>query len=421
MTQYLPGLLFLSILAFLGASFAVLPGQDWIVLPIYFLLLIPLGTVLYLGGVKSIDPKFPGALFIIAFLLKLLGGVARYWIVADVYNFAADAPLYHEQGQYVAQFLRQLDLSVFEWYQFRGEGTTGLIHITAVFYIFLPPSLSAMFLWFAGLAFIGSVLFYRAFCLTFPDQSPDFYRVVVFFLPSILFWPSSLGKEAWIFFNAGIATYGLALYFRRGQIPGLVLTGLALLLIFPVRPHVAMFIVLAMIIAIPLSMFKIGSQQSPLVWILGVGGIIALAVFVLPRAQDYIGVNELSLEDIQSSYQYYQGNTSQGGSSYQTYSVLTPFGLVMGLMTVLFRPFPWEADNSQMMVTALESFAWLWLAWRRRHIFLARCRSLLGDPWVAFLAFCSLFMILAFTTFGNFGILARQRVLFLPFLWMLFA
>jgi hypothetical protein len=30
-------------------------------------------------------------------------------------------------------------------------------------------------------------------------------------------------------------------------------------------------------------------------------------------------------------------------------------------------------------------------------------------------------MIMMMITFGNFGILARQRVMFLPFLWMLLA
>jgi len=421
MSQNLPGLAFLSLFALFGGILVVIPSEEWIVLPIYFLMLGLLAMILYVGGIRTIDPEFPGALFFLAFVLKMLGGLARYWIVADVYQFRADAPLYHEQGQYVAQFLRQLDLSVFEWYTFRGEGTTGLIQVTAVFYTILPPSLSAMFFWFAGLAFMGSVLFYRAFCLTFPDRSTNFYRIVVFFLPTILFWPSSLGKEAWIFFNIGIITYGLALYFRRGQPLGLIMTIIPLMLIFVVRPHIATMVVLALAIAILFSFLKIGNQQSPIVWILGVGAIVGLGGFILPRAQDYIGVQELSLEDIQSSYQYYQGNTSQGGSSFETYSILSPTGFVLGIMTVLFRPFPWEADNSQMMVTALESFAWLWMAWSRRHIFLARCRTLWTDPWVAFLVFCSLFMILAFTTFGNFGILARQRVLFLPFFWMLFA
>jgi hypothetical protein len=40
---------------------------------------------------------------------------------------------------------------------------------------------------------------------------------------------------------------------------------------------------------------------------------------------------------------------------------------------------------------------------------------------IGFLIIYSVIMILGLTAIGNFGILARQRVMLLPFLWMLFA
>ena len=43
------------------------------------------------------------------------------------------------------------------------------------------------------------------------------------------------------------------------------------------------------------------------------------------------------------------------------------------------------------------------------------------QPWLAFSAAYAAIMIAALTTMGNFGILARQRVALLPFLWVLFA
>src|SRR5262245_49674132 len=107
MNQYAPGLLALSVLVFLGATFYLIPSNELIVLPFYFLMLAMLATLSYVGGIKPVDAEFSGALFSLAFVLKLIGGLARYWIVADVYQFRADAPLYHEQGQFVAQFYRQ--------------------------------------------------------------------------------------------------------------------------------------------------------------------------------------------------------------------------------------------------------------------------------------------------------------------------
>ena len=63
-------------------------------------------------------------------------------------------------------------------------------------------------------------------------------RYLFFFIPSLLFWPSGIGKEAWMMFGLGLAAYGVAKVLRvaRGEASwlstGLWLAGL-------VRPHVA--------------------------------------------------------------------------------------------------------------------------------------------------------------------------------------
>ena len=101
------------------------------------------------------------------------------------------------------------------------------------------------FFFFAGLAFSGSILFYRASRLAFPEVAPHFFRGVIFFLPSILFWPSSLGKDALIFFGSGFLAYGLIKYIRRSQLSGLLLVALGLFLVGLVRPHIAMVAILA--------------------------------------------------------------------------------------------------------------------------------------------------------------------------------
>lgn len=421
MAQNLPALVFVSVIVLIGAILRVIPTEELLPLLLYFVILIPAGVLLFNIGIKPIDAQFPPLLYWLAFVVKLIGGVARYWIVAEVYEFRADAPEYHVQGQFVAQFYRAFDFSVLDWYSFRGGGTTNLVHVTALFYTILPPSLSAMFFLFTGLAFVGSVMFYAAFRVAFPDRDPTFYRVVVFFLPSLLFWPSSLGKEAWILFNLGFVAYGIALYLRRGKILAIVPAVFGLLMIFFIRPHVASVVGVAIGAAYFLFLLSKRGMKNPFTWLLAAGIIVGLVAYVIPSAQSYVGVSELTLEDLESSYQLYQGRTSGGNSGFDTYNILTPHGLIMGVITVLFRPFPWETRNPQMVATALEAFILLILAWLRWGIFWQRIRAFRKDAWIAFLLLSSLLMILTLTTFGNFGILARQRSLLMPFFWMLFA
>jgi len=421
MARHLPTLTFLSLLALLGGALMVIPLSDLLRLPVYFIVLALLARWLYKTGVQPIDPHFPAALFIMALLLNLISGLARYWIIAELYDFRADAPLYHYEGQYVAQFFQQFDFSVLDWYQARGLGTTNLVHVTGLFYTVLPPSLPGMFFWFAGLAFTGSVLFYRAFRLAFPHHPSTLYRLIIFFLPSILFWSASLGKESWLFFASGVAAYGLARYFHQSRLSGVIMAAVGLWLIFIIRPHIAGFMILALVTTVLFYFWSRETRRYPLVWILGGAIIIGLAIYFLPVAQNYIGIDELTIAEVEESYQLYQVNTSQGGSRFQAYSIFNPVGLAMGITTVLFRPFVWEARNPLVLVSALEATLWLFLFWSCRQTFWARIRAIKTDPWLAFLAFYVLLLTLAFTTMSNFGILTRQRVLLLPFLWMLVA
>ena len=56
----------------------------------------------------------------------------------------------------------------------------------------------ATFLVFSWFSLLGSILFYRAFTITFPGDVPGHrrYAYLVFFLPSTIFWTADVSKEA---------------------------------------------------------------------------------------------------------------------------------------------------------------------------------------------------------------------------------
>lgn len=418
MERNLAPLTALSYLACLFALLYVIPTEDWASLLAYVPVLILLALLLYHKGIKPIDPHFPASLFWLAFALKMISSIARYWMAFDLYGGAADAGVYHRAAQFVAEFFKEFDFSLFtSGFRVRGQGTTQLVYITGLIYTVLPPSLSGVFFFFAGLAFSGSVFFYRAFRVAFPEAKPRVYRLLVFFLPSILFWPASLGKDAWIFFGSGFVAYGLAEYLRQTRWSGLFWVGIGLFMINLVRPHVALFLLAAAVAAYFFSR-RIRTSQR----IVGGVTIIAAGFFFLQSSNQNLvtkGLTDVSLDNLSEIQTEVQRRTYKGGSRFTPVSPFTPIGFFYAPITIVFRPFPWEADNAQMMITSLEAMVWLGLFWYRRRVVWSKVRSLGKDPWLTFAIIYSFLTIYSFTTFGNFGILARQRVMFIPFLLVL--
>ena len=130
-------------------------------------------------------------------LAKLLGGVARFVLAYVIYDSKGDAFKYSQDA--VAR-----SRSV-------GDGTRGsrghdrdageLHHLgDCVIHTLLRPSILAGFLVFSWLGFWGLFWFYRSFQLAVPEGRPRTYAKLLFFLPSLVYWPSSIGKEAWMIF-----------------------------------------------------------------------------------------------------------------------------------------------------------------------------------------------------------------------------
>ncbi len=410
--------------AMIGAVFlmlaliVVVPVSEWPAIYLYLAVILGLAIALYRRGIKPVSPTFAGSFFALALIVKLLSSLVRYWTVVDVYDMAADAPAYHAEGILLAPYFRDFDFSILEWYVFRGEGSTRMAILTGVLYSFMPASMAGSFLFFAGLAFAGSVLFYRSVRMASPEKSAVAYTAFVFFLPSILFWPSSLGKDAWVFFCSGLVAWGWVSFVRRHNFGGLLIVAGGLLLVNVVRPHIAAF--LGVSLAGAYFLYATRAVRSAAVWLVGAVVVIALGFYLVQSGAEFLKLEELSLEAVEEFYAEQQDRTTIGGSRYATVSVFTPLGAVTGFVTALARPFPWEAHNIQALFTSLETVVWLLFCWVQRGVFLTKLRSLRSDPFAAFALFYSVITLLALTSIGNFGIIARQRVMALPFLWMLF-
>ena len=190
------------------------------------------------------DPKLFRFLML-ALLIKMVGALVRYYITFHVYS-VADAGAYHREGIAIAEQLRA-GTYAFDYSALRGTDSIGFF--TGVLYVIIGPTGLGGFIVYSWLAFWGLFLSYRAFGFAIPEGRSRTYGRLLFFLPAFVYWPSSIGKDAWMVFAIGIAAYGAARILTGKTGKGVLIAAVGLWLMTFVRPHIAGMIALALAVA----------------------------------------------------------------------------------------------------------------------------------------------------------------------------
>jgi hypothetical protein len=351
-------------------------------------------------------------IFCAALFAKMFGALVRYYIIFDFYQ-KGDARTYNRTGAEIAQnFLH-------------GHFTTGLPNytdtnfiniLTGVVYTITRPTVIGGFLVFAWMAFWGLFLFYRAFRIAVPQGDGRQYAYLLFFLPSMAFWSSSIGKEAWLTLALGIAAYGAAKILTGHAVKGMALFLLGLAGTAGVRAHTAGVVAIALAVALVLRKphrDRGHGVLARLVLLVLVGG---LAVGVVVYSYSSLRRSGLSTTGgVSSLLQQSVDRSAEGGSGFTPTLPTTPKGAVVATFTVLFRPLVVEAGSAQELASALEgAFLLVFVALRTRWI-LAALGSIRKTPYIAFAIATACGMMVTLSSFGNFGILARERVTMFPF------
>lgn len=361
-------------------------------------------------------------LLLLALALKLLGALVRYWVAYHIYDGRVDAGEYHLTGALLAMRFRAGDFHT----DLVGplSGTNFISFFTGLLYTITGPSIYAGFLLFSWLAFWGMFLMYRAFVIAVPDGNRRSYARLLFFLPSMLYWPSSIGKEAWMLFTLGLVAFGLARLLTTRPWRGLAIAATGLWLGTLVRPHVVGMAALGLVVAYLLARppRRLGAL-GPVVKLFALVILVVGAVALLGTTKSYLRDKGIEPQDgVNSVLAESARRTGQGGSSFQVDSKgpsLDQFPLA--IVTILFRPFLFEAHNAQAGVTALESTVLLCLTFTRRRAIWRAISHPRRRPYVAFVLIYSTLFVFAFSTIANFGILARERTQLLPFFLVLLA
>ena len=395
-----------------------------------------LAPILITVGVLLLRVLFRGSqgdlfgLMVLGLLAKLAGGVARYWVSFDAYGGATDAQRYHA---YAARAASDVWTGSVPWSNIlpHGTGTEFFERFTALVYSLTGTSRLGGFFVFSWLSFWGVAFFVKAALLAVPGLARRRYVALTTLAPSVIFWPSSIGKEAFMFLTLGVGTFGVArLLAGRNLFVAIAMAGVGFGAALFVRPHIVGVWVAGVIPGLAIALLRrptgrrlsgapSGARTLMMLF------VIVIALFgmslIAQTTVDYLnpGSDEVSATSIEEILAETTRRTSESGSTFVPPSVDSPADWPYASIRTLTRPLLFEARGAGQLLAAAEILALLGLcalAWRR----LANIpRLMVVNPYVTF-ALTTLFLGgLAYSSFANLGVLTRQKSLVYPFLTLI--
>lgn len=396
-----------------------------------------LAPVLLMAGVAVLRRMFRGSqaqlfdVMVVGMVAKLAGGVARYWVSFEAYGGATDAQRYHQYG---AKAASDLWAGRSSWTAMvpHGTGSAFIERFTGLVYTLSGSSRLGGFFVFAWIGYLGIALFVKAAVIAIPGLARRRYALIVVLAPSVIFWPSSIGKEAYMFLMLGLATFGIArLLSRRGFVVSAAITVAGLGGAAFVRPHIVGVWIAGMLPALVVALL-VGRGHSTrrsrsragdvlvltaliTVALAGLSVIAQSTVNYLNPSSDEVSVTSIS--DILTETT--RRTSKESGSTFVPPAVASPTDWPYASLRTLTRPLIFEADSLSQLLVAAEMMAFLGLclvSWRR---LVNLPRLIITNPFVTF-AMTTLFLAgLAYSSFGNLGVLTRQKSLIFPLMLLI--
>ncbi len=284
-----------------------------------------------------------------------------------------------------------------EWFDYFGVSTTFIDFISFFFVNYLGFTYEACMATFSWFGFLGFLYFYILFREKI-KSSPTLFGFdavrVVFLLPNLHFWSSSLGKGSLIFLGFGLFFYAIS---KPGiRIVGLILGGW---IIFQIRPHIFYVILIAMGLAYTFS--NKGVAIGYRIAILLVAGF--LLVYINEDILKLTGLEDESLLDPLLSHRARELTKATSGIDISNYSIPEK------LFAFWFRPLFFDAPGALGVIISFENVFYL--------IFFLRLLQpkaikfiFSGDVMVktSLITFLGVSLALAQIT-GNLGLAMRQK------------
>jgi hypothetical protein len=240
-------------------------------------------------------------------------------------------------------------------------------------------------------------------------------------LPSMITWSAMTIKEPVIILLETLALYGcLSLHVGRVSLRHLGLCFAAGVLLLPFRFYASYIVLLAVAIGltVPDSIAPTRILRNVLLGVLIVVATLAAGMGDLGERGNHF----TSLDQFQSFRKNVSVSGVGTGSGVETEDIRTSRGFVAGLVIgglhLMLAPFPWQVGggSTRLLLTIPEQVLWWWIFFRGFLPGLPVALRHQLKHMIIFLTFITCFAFLYSLTFGNVGLVFRQRAQLLPWL-----
>ena len=292
------------------------------------------------------------------------------------------------------------------WIDLVGLGNKFIPFLIAPF-LKLGVHLSLLFLLFASISYQGLIYYFKLLKIDFTNRKALIFSL--FYLTgSIHFWTGFMGKEALLFLLMVLVLN----YLKKGYFKYQLL--LLLLVIFLIRPHVGIVLVVTYVITIMFDESINLKHKQLVVLISGLGGAVLLFVFLVY----FLKIDALSLDAIKMYANDFLQFTEQPANA--SISIReTLFIQRVSYLLVMPLPFLNELNSKTQWIAAIENVYFVGVLCFSGALYLKQgFKFKIKTAELRFSIIAALLLIILFASYlYNFGLANRMRVMFLPYLF----
>lgn len=352
-------------------------------------------------------------LLMVSLILHLLAAPGQVYVVNHFYHGIADWNRYVHQGALLSSDFRHFNFTTSNA-DVRQIVNDGSVSIGAgIVMALVGANELGAFLVFSFLSFLGAICFYKAFTLTFPRADHRRYALMLFLMPSLIFWTADTSKESLMMLALGLIAFGGAKFLARKR-GGFILVAPGVFIGAYVRPNELLLVLAGFVVAMMIptaAARKTGFGIKRLLSVVFLGALLYLSVAVTVKYLHH-GLNTTSLQTT-NAQNGITGNS--GGVPYSSNFAYYP----RDIYEVLFNPLPFNSHGFGERVAALENTVILVLiltSWRNLRIL---PRAAFARPYVMMCLVYTATFVYAFAALGNLGLIERERTMMIPFLFVL--
>jgi hypothetical protein len=286
------------------------------------------------------------------------------------------------------------------WGDFYGTSTTFIEWVTYPFVNYLGFSYEGMMALFSFFGFLGFVYFYIFFKENIRFRH-EFYGydllTLIFFLPNLHFWSTSLGKGSIIFMGLGLFFYGISNVKNR-----ILALAIGALIIYHVRPHVMLVILVSSAMGFIFS----SKGVSVAMRVMFLAGASIAFFFIYKDVLSMVGIDEEEFVTQGLDLTHRAKELTKASSGVD----ITQYSLPMQVFTFLYRPLFFDAPGALGIIVSFENVFYLLISLKlignlKGLKFLVTGNFLAKT---AFLSFITISIALAQIS-GNLGLAMRQK------------